>query len=172
MTHKAKSSTNTKVFTQYPIVEIEQGQKIWHDLLEVAPTIGEATHRQPNLELEWARSNHILVAMTGKEQPVGVLRFVAQRLGEDEERPPVVFEGEELVEAKVISFGVLPEYRRQGIGRALQERAIEIARGEGCYQFRSRSWYHSEANFHLKISMGSGIQPSLQDDSLYFIIVL
>ena len=72
----------------------------------------------------------------------------------------------------MISFGVVPEYRNQGIGRALQERAVELAREEGCYQLRSRSWYQSQANFHLKISMGSGIQPSLKDDSVYFIIVL
>ena len=106
------------------------------------------------------------------EQPVGVLRFVTQRLGGDEERSPILFEGETLIEGKVIGFGVVPEYRNQGIGRALQERAVELAREEGCYQLRSRSWYQSQANFHLKISMGSGIQPSLKDDSVYFIIVL
>lgn len=157
---------------QYQIIEIEQGHENWDALLAVAPSIDEPIVRQLTLELEWARMNHILVAMMEGQQPVGVLRFVVQRLGEDEERPPVVFRGETLFEAKVISFGVVPEYRQQGIGRALQEKAIEIARGEGCYQLRSRSWYHSKANFHLKMSMGCGIHPSLQDDSVYFIIVL
>jgi GNAT superfamily N-acetyltransferase len=83
-----------------------------------------------------------------------------------------VFIGETLVEGKVIAFGVVPECRNQGLGRVLQERAIGLAREKGCYQLRSRSWYQSQANFHLKRSMGSGIQPSLQDDSVYFIIVL
>jgi GNAT superfamily N-acetyltransferase len=106
------------------------------------------------------------------ELPVGVLRFITQRLGEDEERPPIVFKGETLVEAKVISFGVMPENRNQGIGRKLQEQAIQLARELNCYQLRSRSRYHSKANFHLKMSLRSGIQPSLQDDSVYFIIVL
>ena len=153
------------------IIDVEQDDKIWNALLKVAPSIDGATVRQLTLEIDFAKSNHILVAMSD-DQPVGVLRFVAQRLGEDEERPPIVFKGETLVEGKVITFGVVPEYRNQGIGRALQERAIEIAREKGCYQLRSRSWYQSRANFHLKISMGSGIQPSLQDDSVYFVIVL
>jgi len=156
---------------RYRIIEVAPGHAIWDALLEVAPSIGEAIVRQLTLELDWAKSNHILVAML-EGQPVGVLRFVAQRLGEDEERPPIVFKGKTLIEGKVISFGVVPEYRNQGIGRALQERAVELAREEGCYQLRSRSWYHSQANFHLKMSMGCGIHPSLQDDSVYFIIVL
>jgi len=156
---------------RYRIVEIEQGHGYWKALLDVAPAIDEAIVRQLTLELDWAKSNHILVAIAD-EQPVGVLRFVTQRLGDDEERPPVVFKGETLIEAKVISFGVVPEYRRLGIGRALQEKAVALAREKGCYQLRSRSWYRSKANFHLKMSMGSGIHPSLQDDSVYFVIVL
>jgi GNAT superfamily N-acetyltransferase len=156
---------------RYRITEIEQDNNIWNTLLEVAPSMSEAIVRQLNLELDWARSNHILVAMSD-DQPLGVLRFVTQRLGEDEERPPIVFKGETLIEGKVISFGVVPECRNQGIGRALQERAVKLAREKGCYQLRLRSWYQSQANFHLKLSMGSGIQPSLKDDSVYFIIVL
>lgn len=153
------------------IIEVEHSHKIWHALLEAATTIGEATARQLTMEMDWTRSNHILVAVSD-DQPVGMLRLVTQRLGEDEDRPPIVFRGETLIEGKVIAFGVVPEYRRRGIGRALQEKAVELAREQGCYQLRSRSWYHSQANFHLKISMGSGIQPGLKDDSVYFIIVL
>lgn len=156
---------------QYWICEVDQDHRLWNALLEIAPAITEATTRQLQMEIEWALSNHILVAVAD-DMPVGVLRFIAQRLGEDEERPPIIHNGKILVEGKVISFGVRPEYHNQGIGRALQEKAIAMARQEGCYQFRSRSWYQSAANFHLKISLGSGIQPSLQDDSVYFIIVL
>jgi GNAT superfamily N-acetyltransferase len=155
----------------HQIVEVEQDSEIWNALLDVAPSIGEATVGQLTMEIDWAKSNHILVAMSD-DQPVGVLRFVTQRLGKDEERPPIVFKGETLIEGKVISFGVVPEYRNQGIGRALQERAVELAREKGCYQLRSRSWYQSQANFDLKMSMGSAIQPSLKDDSVYFVIVL
>ena len=156
---------------RYQIIAVEQDNNIWKTLLDVAPSIDEPIVRQLDLNLDSAKSNHILVAMSD-DQPAGVLRFVVQRLGEDEERPPIVFKGETLIEGKVISFGVVPECRNQGLGRALQERAVKLAREKGCYQLRSRSWYQSRANFRLKMSMGSGIQPSVQDDSVYFIIVL
>ncbi len=155
---------------EYNIVEIDEGQS-WPTLLKVAPTIDKAITRQLALQVDHFRTSHILVAFAG-ERPVGVLRIVTQRLGEDEERPPIVFRGETLIEAKVISFGVVPECRQQGIGRALQEKALVLAREMGCYQLRSRSWYHSKANYHLKISMGCGIHPSLKDDSVYFVKVL
>ena len=71
----------------YPVIEIEHGHKIWGSLLEAATTIDEATVRQLTMEMDWIKSNHILVAVSDG-QPVGVLRLVTQRLGEDEDRPP------------------------------------------------------------------------------------
>jgi len=123
------------------------------------------------LDVEYFLSSHILVALSN-DQPVGYLRFVRQQIGEDEDRPLVTFDGQVLIEAKVIAFAVLQEYRNQGIGRALQLEAIQLAKSMGCYQFRSRSNYSCEANHHLKISMGFGIQPSLENDSLYFVMKL
>ena len=123
----------------YQIIKIEHGHMIWGALLEAATIIGAATVRQLTMKMDWTKSNHILVAVLD-DQPVGVLRLVTQRLGEDEDRPPIVFRGETLIEGKVITFGVVPEVRRQGIGRALQEKAVELARERGCYQLRSRSW--------------------------------
>jgi GNAT superfamily N-acetyltransferase len=155
----------------FSIIEIDRNHTFWKLLLEIAPRINEATIHQLNLEIEWALSDHIMVALSNN-LPVGVLRLVTQRIGEDEERPPIVYEGKTLNEGKVISFGVLPGYRRAGIGRALQERAIEISRYQGCYQLRSRSKYTYYENFQLKISMGCCIQPSLQDNSVYFIYPL
>ena len=38
-----------------------------------------------------------------------------------------------------------------------------------CCQVRSRSAYGKDANFHLKISLSFGIQPSLENDSVYFV---
>lgn len=156
---------------EYNIVELSSESPIWQQAVELAPRINDEIPQQLVLELEWIHDNHVLVAFV-EDNPVGLLRFVEQRIGEDEGRPPLVFKGKTLVEGKVIAFGVLPEFRNHGIGRALQERAIEIAREKGCYQLRSRSKYEKQANFHLKMSLGSGIQPSLTDDSVYFVIVL
>lgn len=35
-----------------------------------------------------------------------------------------------------------------------------------------RSEYGNNANFHLKISLGFGIQPNLENDSVYFVKAL
>ena len=86
--------------------------------------------------------------------------------------PPLVFRDEVLYEAKIIAFGVLPEERNQGLGRSLQLEAIRRAQELGCCQVRSRSAYENDANYHLKISMGFGIQPSLENDSVYFLMAL
>ena len=116
-------------------------------------------------------SSQVFAAFAGGE-PVGFLRFVVQRLGEDEERPPIHFKDHALTEAKIIAFGVVPDYRNQGIGRALQQAAMQRAKELGCYQIRSRSDYANAANFHLKIALGFGIQPSLENDSVYFVKIL
>jgi GNAT superfamily N-acetyltransferase len=105
----------------YLIAEISREDEIWDALVQAAQSISEAVARQLEVEIESARSNHILVAMVD-EQPVGLLRFITWRLGEDEGRPEIIFNGKTLTEAKVISFGVLPDYRNQGIGRALQKK--------------------------------------------------
>jgi len=153
------------------IVEIEPGDAIWEDLLAKTPSMDEPIDRYLHLEMDWIRSNHILAAVSD-EQPVGVLRLITHRLGEDEERPPIAFEREALIEGKVVAFEVVRECRRQGIGRALQERAMEIAREEGCHQLRSTIWYSSPENFSLQLSMNCGVQPGLVDDSAYSILAL
>jgi GNAT superfamily N-acetyltransferase len=139
--------------------------------MRIAEALGPQKPKWLTLQADHFISSHILVA-TVDEQLIGFLRFTIQRLGEDEDRPPIVFKGQELIEAKVIAFGVMSEYRNRGVGRALQEAAIKQARVKGCYQLRSRSHYKPQANYHLKISMGFGIQPSLEDDSVYFVVAL
>ena len=53
------------------------------------------------------------------------------------------------------------------------EKALELARSDGCYQLRSRIWYtRSVANMQSNLSMRAVVQPSLEDDSGYFIISL
>ena len=151
------------------IVEVKEESPIWKKLWPVV----EQLEQRPYIEAraEHFRSNHVLAA-TVDGRPLGFLRFVVQRLGEDERRPPIVYRGRTLYEAKIIAFGVLPEERNQGIGRALQLEAMGRARELNCCQVRSRSDYANRENFHLKISMGFGIQPSLEDDSVYFVIAL
>lgn len=151
------------------IVEVIEESQLWNQLWPVV----EQLEQQPYIEVQAGhfRSSHLFAALV-EGRPVGFLRFVVQRLGEDEGRPPIVFRDKVLYEAKIIAFGVLPEERNQGIGRSLQLEAMGRARELNCCQVRSRSDYGNDANFHLKTSLGFGIQPSLEDDSVYFVKAL
>ena len=122
----------------YKIIEIDESHQGWERFLEVVASLGIVETGRITLEAEHFLSSHILAAMA-KEKPLGYLRFVVQRLGEDEERPLVEFQGEVLREAKVITFAVVPEHRNRGIGQALQREGMRRAKEMGCYQFRSRS---------------------------------
>ena len=60
---------------------------------------------------------------------VGFLMFVVWDIGpNDRDHPPVQIDGKTLREAKIIAFGVKKAYRRQGIGRALQEYTLKRAK--------------------------------------------
>lgn len=65
--------------------------------------LGEGETNRVTLQAEHFLSSHALVAFEG-DPPVGCLRFVVQRIGEDEQRPRVTFNGKALEEAKVIPF--------------------------------------------------------------------
>ena len=91
------------------------------------------------------------------------------------ERAAVRLGDEILTEAKVIAFGVNPTFRRQGIGRRLQELLIERAKAAGCYQVRSHSSASNIANHQLKLSLGFAIHPldkTSDRDGAYFILPL
>ena len=130
---------------------------------------GKSTHYHLGL--------YTLVAFTPAEV-VGFLRFWTQEIGVDEDRPGFLVDGSAAVEAKSVAFAVRPEWRRRGIGRRLQEAAIDWARELRCYQLRSRSAYRCTENHALKLSLGFGIQPALQersdapDRSVYFLLPL
>lgn len=151
------------------IVEMTEDAQLWPQFWSVVELLSQ--QRYVEVQEEHFRSSHLLAALMD-DQPVGFLRFVVQRLGEGEERPPIVFQGEILYEAKIIAFGVLPQERNRGIGRSLQLEAMKQAQDLNCCQVRSRSDYGKDANYHLKISLGFGIQPSLENDSVYFVKAL
>ena len=95
---------------------------------------------------------------------VGFLTYVVWDIGpHDRNHPPLVVDGQTLREAKIVAFGVKEAYRRQGIGRALQEHAIRRARELGCYQVRSVSGADHSANRQLKLDMGFAVEPMERD---------
>ena len=95
---------------------------------------------------------------------VGFLTYVVWNIGpHDRDHPPLAVDGRTLKEAKIIAFGVKEAYRRQGIGRALQEYAIRRARALGCYQVRSVSDADHPENRQLKLAMGFAVEPMERD---------
>lgn len=134
----------------------------------------EGQHRWATFEAEWHERSHILVAHHD-EEILGFLRYVVQPIGPDNDCPPVCLEEKYLREAKILAFAVRQAYRRRGIGRALQERLIEIARTDGLYQIRSHSGGESSANRALKLALGFGVHPIIRGDDhrgAYFILPL
>lgn len=120
---------------------------------------------------------HFIVAqmMTQQESKVvGFLMFVVWEIGpHDRSLPPIQLKGVTLTEAKVIAFGVHQAYRRQGIGRALQQHTIGRAKELGCYQLRSVSGNDHPENYQLKLSMGFAVEPMERDTpSVAFVMPL
>jgi GNAT superfamily N-acetyltransferase len=115
--------------------------------------------------------SHILGAFQGA-RCVGFVRYLVQVIGAEEGRPAVTHDGVTLTEGYFEAFGVDPEFRRLGIGTALQGQAIEHCRSLGCHQMRSRSPVTSAENYALKIDSGYVLQPSEQNDSYYFLLRL
>lgn len=104
---------------------------------------------------------------------VGFILCLVQVIGREEGRPALRdAAGTILREGYVEAFGVLPEYRRRGIGRRLQEQVVERCVERGCYQLRSRSPTSSTENYALKLSLGYAVQPSTENDSYFFVKVL
>lgn len=156
-----------------PHVEIwDDGHPRWGDLLAVIDGAGQKPWAAD--WRDWYLSDHMLVALLG-DDIAGFLRLVRQPIGPDTGCEPMVFNGEPLVEAKVMVFAVAEAYRRRGVGWALQEAAIREARRLGCYQMRSYSSGDKPANHHLKLRLGFAVQPRVRDDDnrgAYFIMPL
>jgi GNAT superfamily N-acetyltransferase len=152
------------------IREIAAQTEDYMHLLAVADQLNQARY-VPAYETyaDWS----ILLGAFTPDQCVGFLRFLIQVIGRDQHRPPILDAvGQPLREGYVEAFGVLPLYRRQGIGQALQEHAIAYCRNQHCYQIRSRSPVTSVENYALKLKMGYAVHPSHENDSYYFIKTL
>ena len=144
----------------------------WPEVFELIENLGQV--RWVTFNAAWHTSTHLLVAST-PNHVVGFLRYVIQDIGVEEDLPPVTLKDTTLREAKVIAFGVAPDRRRQGIGRALQEHLIQVCRTQKCFQIRSHSDTANIANWQLKLSLGFAIHPLIPaqgKDGAYFLLPL
>ena len=149
-----------------------EAHDLWREVRRAVDTLGQTSW--VDFTAPWHRDSHVLVALDG-HTVVGFLKVVVQPIGPELDREPFELGGEPLLEAKVLAFGVLPQYRRRGIGRALQVRARDLARDLGCFQVRSHSSGNNEANHRLKLSLGYAVVPILRGDDgrgAYFVLPL
>lgn len=94
-----------------------------------------------------------------QNQVAGFLRIVLQPIGPEAHCPPLEVKATMLIEAKIHAFAVREEFRKRGIGRALQQKAIQRAQELGCFQLSSYSPYECTANHRLKLGLGFAAQP-------------
>ena len=135
---------------------------------DLADAVGQAEYFAYGAE--WHLEKHTLVAVTA-DRVVGFLRFVVQEIGPDADRPSLTLRGEPMREAYVLAFGVAEDYRRHGIGAALQHELIEQATTLACFQVRSRSAGDRLANHELKLSLGFGVHPTKATDGAVFFVL-
>jgi len=135
---------------------------------ELADTVGQAEYFA--YEAEWHLEKHTLVAVKS-DRVVGFLRFAIQEIGPDADRPSLTVRGEPMREAYVLAFGVAEDYRRRGVGAALQKELIEHATTLGCHQVRSRGAGDRLANHALKLSLGFGVHPTRATDGAVFFVL-
>jgi len=139
------------------------------DLLALRETAEVLDQGRYILEIKLASEESLLIGAFEGERCIGFLRLLVQVIGHEEGRPPVLLDNVALREGYVEAFGVLPAYRRQGIGQKMQEFAMTLCKERGCYQIRSRSPVTSRENYALKLKMGYTLHPSAENDSYYFI---
>ena len=141
--------------TRFTIHELTQHDDDWEQYADVIK--GEdQEHWAFNADDEPSSRHFAMAKQDG--HIVGFLVYVVQEIS-CHCRSPVTANGETLTEAKITAFGVQEAYRRQGIGRALQEHALRDARMLGCHRVRSVSHRKQRENVLLKLSMGFAVVP-------------
>lgn len=162
------------IFNPVEIIEWTSNHIRWQELRAVIEQEKQTTWL--DFTAEWHLSSHILVAERDGAI-VGFLRFTVQAIGAEDDLPdilPISSEGRLYTEAKILAFGVPEVYRRQGIGRALQEAAIRFAYDLGCWQIRSFSDTGYDANYQVKLSLGYAVHVlnSERRQGVYFLLPL
>lgn len=155
----------------YQIIEIDKNSQYWNPLIALAESINIKNRIWLLDQPDHMISDHILAVIVDNKV-IAFHRMIVLPMGKHKNKPPITFEGEMLIEAEGKAQGTAEEYRNQGIARALQEEVMKRAKEKGCYQLRSEIPYEVESLFHLKISMGFGIQLNYRGNSVYFVKAL
>lgn len=153
------------------IIRLEPKDHFWQQLTTHLKASGDARWvlDDNNLPLE---SNLLFLAAILNQQVVGSLTLKKQAIlipasdwaGERDRslRNP---NNKPLDELFVQTFTVEEDHRQKGIGRALQKAGLRHTELMGCYQMRSWSSLDKNENYQLKLSLGFGFHPAVQETS-------
>jgi GNAT superfamily N-acetyltransferase len=129
----------------------------WSDNHPRRPELIALLEREDQLSWVQPRADAVVLVAHDAQCVHGFLAFFVQEIGPPDHCPALG-----LTEAKVLAFGVRPESRRQGVGRALQLELLERAAALGCYQARSVTSADREANVRLKLALGFAVAPTVR----------
>jgi hypothetical protein len=91
----------------------------WQELLSVAKQVHQ---EEWFISFEFHERNIAIVAISNQEI-IGFLRLVTQKIGSDMDCEILCFNGQGLMESKILAFGVINEWKNKGIGIELQKKA-------------------------------------------------
>ena len=156
---------------RYSIHELAPDHRDWPEYVDVVDREGQSGWA---FDTRYARYRRLYLMARQDGRVVGFLMYLIWQIGpHDRKHPPLAVSGAPLTEAKIMAFGVKEGYRRQGIGRALQEHVLRQAKALGCYQVRSVSTGGHPQNQRLKLAMGFAVEPMERDTpTLAFIMPL
>lgn len=141
------------------VIRITPDNPQWAELLAHLERTGNLRHVSEGQDIK--QHLFFLGAIVGK-QVVGHISLEKQVLSVPSQPPTAMsLGGKVLWESYVQTFSVEEAYRRQGIGTALQQAAVELSREEGCYQMRSWSSLDKDANYALKFGLGFTFCPGI-----------
>ncbi len=128
-------------------------------------------HLERTQNWRWVKSDDqirdriVFVSAFTARRAVGHISLLIQPLTVPGNPPsPLTDQGGQILrETFVQTFFVEEEHRRQGLGRRLQEKALEVSASMGCWQMRSWSTPDKTANYRLKLALGFCFCPAVQE---------
>lgn len=145
----------------YEVVCVEPGDTRFGEVVAHMKRTDDWRHVRSNGQL---RKGMMVIAALCGERAVGHISLRKQRIEIPADPPVSLYRGDEVLwESFVWTFSVEEPWRRRGLGTALQQEALELSRGLGCWQMRSWSSSNRNANHRLKTALGFCAVPTTQN---------